>query len=59
MLGKISTTELNITKTLVEGADAGAVMTYSGSKPNFIYNSNINPTIINPILNSFQWIIKQ
>ena len=56
---KNSTADIESTKTLIEGPDAGAVITYSGSKPNFIDNSNINSTLISPILNSFQWIVKQ
>ncbi len=56
---KNSTTDMESTKTLVEGADAGAVITYSGPKPNFIENSDINSTLISPISNSFQWIVKQ
>ena len=55
---KNSTTDIESTKTLIEGSDAAAVITYSGAKPNFIDNSSINSTLINPILNSFQWIVK-
>ena len=55
---KNSTTDMESTKTLIEGSDAAAVITYSGTKPNFIENPSTNSSIINPILNSFQWIVK-
>ena len=55
---KNSTTDMESTKTWIEGPDDAAIITYSGPKPNFIDNSIINSTLINPILNSFQWIEK-
>ncbi len=55
---KNTTTDMESTKTWIDGPDEAAVITYSGPKPNFIDNAIINSTLINPILKSFQWITK-
>jgi len=55
---KNSTTEMESSKIFVEGADMAAAITYSGLRQQLMDHQDINSTVIQPVLQSFHWIVK-
>ncbi len=56
---KNTSKEMESIKTLIEGTDEAAVITYSELKPQDTNNPTINFSELSPILKSFQWIGQQ
>ena len=53
---KNATTVMRSLKTFVEGQDEATAITYTGTYPQLIH-MNINSTLIQPVLQSFHWMV--